>query len=47
MVEEVKNATRMVPRVVEFNVLLNGALELAMLVAYLFCLGDLDEVVEQ
>ncbi|KAL6161231.1 hypothetical protein ACJQWK_08203 [Exserohilum turcicum] len=46
MAEEVKNATRVVPRVIQISVLLNGTLGLAMLVAYLFCLGNLDDVVE-
>ncbi|KAF3038701.1 hypothetical protein E8E12_008855 [Didymella heteroderae] len=47
LAEEVRNATKMVPRVIQFSVLLNGTLGLAMLIAYLFCLGGLDEVVEQ
>ena len=47
MAEEVKNATKVVPRAIQISVLLNGTLGLAMLIAYLFCLGNLDEVVEQ
>jgi choline transport protein len=46
MAEEVKNASRVVPRAIQISVLLNGTLGLAMLVAYLFCLGNLDDVVE-
>ncbi|KAH7554723.1 hypothetical protein BM1_07384 [Bipolaris maydis] len=45
--EEVKNATRVIPRVIQFSVLLNGALGFAMVVAYLFCLGNLDEVLKE
>ena len=47
MAEEVKNATKVVPRAIQIRVLLNGTLGLATLIAYLFCLGNLDEVVEQ
>ena len=47
MAEEVKNASRVVPRAIQISVLLNGTLGLAMLVAYLFCLGNLDTVLEQ
>ena len=46
MAEEVKNASKVLPRAILISVLLNGTLGLAMLVAYLFCLGDLDDVVE-
>lgn len=46
MAEKVKNATKVVPRAIQISVLLNGTLVLAMLIAYLFCLGDLDDVVE-
>lgn len=46
MAEEVKNATKVVPRAIQISVLLNGTLGLAMLIAYLFCLGDLNDVVE-
>ena len=47
MAEEVKNASKVVPRAIQISVLLNGTLGLAMLVAYLFCLGNLDTVLEQ
>ncbi|KAI5377396.1 hypothetical protein J4E82_003848 [Alternaria postmessia] len=46
MAEEVKNASKVVPRAIQISVLLNGTLGLAMLIAYLFCLGDLDDVLE-
>jgi choline transport protein len=46
MAEEVKNASRVVPRAIQISVLLNGALGLAILTTYLFCLGDLDEVIK-
>jgi L-asparagine transporter-like permease len=44
MAEEVKNASKVVPRAIQISVLLNGALGLAMLTAFLFCLGNLDDV---
>ncbi|KAF3005203.1 hypothetical protein E8E13_010824 [Curvularia kusanoi] len=47
MAEEVKNATKVVPRAIQISVLLNGTLGLAMLIAYLFCLGDLGDVIQQ
>ncbi|KAI4688979.1 hypothetical protein J4E81_007696 [Alternaria sp. BMP 2799] len=46
MAEEVKNASKVVPRAIQISVFLNGALGLAMMVAYLFCLGDLNDVLE-
>jgi choline transport protein len=46
MAEEVKNASRVVPKAIQISVLLNGALGLAMLTAYIFCLGDLGQVLE-
>lgn len=46
MAEEVRNASKVVPRVILISVLLNGTLGLAMLIAYLFCLGDLGDVLE-
>ncbi|EUC43273.1 hypothetical protein COCMIDRAFT_38752 [Bipolaris oryzae ATCC 44560] len=45
--EEVKNATRVIPRVIQFSVLLNGTLGFAMIVAYLFCFGNLDELIKE
>ena len=46
MSEEIENPQRNVPRVIVFGVLLNGALGFAMLIAVLFCLGDLDAILE-
>ncbi|RWA12218.1 hypothetical protein EKO27_g2898 [Xylaria grammica] len=46
MSEEIRNATRVVPRAIMISIVLNGALGFAMMVAYLFCLGDLDAVLE-
>lgn len=41
MSEEIKSASTTVPRAILFSILINGSLGFAMLVAYLFCLGDL------
>lgn len=46
MAEEIKKATTVVPRAVLISIGLNGTLGLAMLMAYMFCLGDLDAVLE-
>ncbi|KAF2794551.1 putative GABA permease [Melanomma pulvis-pyrius CBS 109.77] len=46
MAEEIKNASTVVPRAIIFSILLNGILGFAMLLAYLFCLGDLEAVLE-
>lgn len=46
MAEEVKDASRVIPRAIQISVLLNGTLGLAILTAYLFCLGNLDDVVK-
>ncbi|KAH8707012.1 amino acid/polyamine transporter I [Phaeosphaeriaceae sp. PMI808] len=46
MSEEVKNASKVVPRAILISVFLNGALGLAMTVAYLFCLGDLQDLLD-
>ena len=44
MLEEVKNAALIVPQSMVLGVLINGALGFAMLVAMLFCLGDIDKI---
>lgn len=44
MSEEIKDASTVVPRAVLISIVLNGSLGFAMLVAYIFCLGNLDEV---
>lgn len=46
MAEEIKNASTVVPRAILITIILNGVLGFAMLLAYLFCLGDLDAVLE-
>ncbi|GAW20532.1 hypothetical protein ANO14919_100400 [Xylariales sp. No.14919] len=42
MSEEIQNAAVIVPRAMVFSVLLNGALGFGILVAILFCLGDVE-----
>lgn len=44
MSEEIENPAKNVPLAMLFGVLLNGSLGLAMLIAILFCLGNLDAV---
>lgn len=44
MAEEIKNASTVVPRAMLLSIVLNGMLGFAMLLAYLFCLGDLGGV---
>ena len=44
MAEEIKKASTIVPRAMLTGLLLNGVLGFAMLIAYLFCLGDLAAV---
>lgn len=44
MSEEINNATVIVPRAMIFSISLNGLLGLGMLIATLFCLGDVDKV---
>lgn len=46
MAEEIKRATIVVPRAVLISIILNGILGFAMLMAYLFCLGDLNAALE-
>ncbi|EDN97926.1 hypothetical protein SS1G_12781 [Sclerotinia sclerotiorum 1980 UF-70] len=42
--EEIKKASIVVPRAMLSGLILNGVLGFAMMIAYLFCLGDLDDV---
>lgn len=42
MAEEIHNAAIIIPRTMILNVLINGALGLAMIIAVLFCAGNLD-----
>ena len=44
MSEEVKNAALVVPHSMILSVLINGVLGLAMLIAVLFCLGDISKI---
>ncbi|APA06522.1 hypothetical protein sscle_02g012920 [Sclerotinia sclerotiorum 1980 UF-70] len=44
MSEEIKKASIVVPRAMLSGLILNGVLGFAMMIAYLFCLGDLDDV---
>ncbi len=44
MSEEVRNAALVVPRSMIFSILINGVLGFAMLVAMVFCLGNIDEI---
>ena len=41
MSEEIQNAALNVPRAIFASVLINGALGFAMILALLFCLGDI------
>lgn len=44
MSEEIKRASIVVPRAMLSGLILNGILGFAMMIAYLFCLGNLDDV---
>jgi choline transport protein len=44
MSEEIKNASRVVPGAMIFSLIMNGLLGFGMLLAILFCLGDVDTV---
>ncbi|KAI0478677.1 putative GABA permease [Xylariaceae sp. FL0804] len=46
MSEEIKNASTIVPRAIIISITINGILGFAMLIAYLFCLGDLTAVLD-
>jgi choline transport protein len=41
MAEEIKNASTVIPKAIMISIFLNGTIGFAMLIAYLFCLGDL------
>ena len=45
MSEEIENAAVNVPRAIYTTMILNGSTGLAMLIAVLFCMGDLDSVI--
>lgn len=44
MAEEVESATIAVPRAILLSVLINGCLGFGVLIAVLFCLGNIDDV---
>ena len=44
MSEEIKNASVVVPRAMVFSIMLNGIMGFGMLLAVLFSLGDVDNV---
>ncbi|KAI0120315.1 amino acid/polyamine transporter I [Hypoxylon sp. NC0597] len=46
MAEEIKDASTTVPRAIMISIVLNGVLGFAMMLAYLFCLGELEAVLE-
>ncbi|KAI0403900.1 putative GABA permease [Xylaria palmicola] len=46
MAEEIRNASTVVPQAIIISIVLNGLLGFGMTIAYLFCLGDLDAVLE-
>lgn len=46
MSEEIKNASTIVPHAIIVSIVFNGILGFAMLLGYLFCLGDLVEVLD-
>lgn len=43
MAEEVANARRVIPRAIMLSIAINGSLGFGMLIAVLFCMGDLDD----
>ena len=45
MSEEIENAALNVPRAIFTTMILNGATGFAMLIAVLFCLGDIDTII--
>lgn len=46
MAEETQNAPKIVPISIMFSIVLNGVLGFAMLIASLFCLGNLEDAIE-
>ena len=44
-VEEIKNASTVVPKSIVISILLHGTLGFVMLIAYLFCMEDLEQVI--
>lgn len=46
MAEEVHNAQKVIPISLMFSILINGVLGFGMLIAALFCLGDLEDAIQ-
>lgn len=46
MSEEIQNAAIVVPRTIIWGITVNGMIGLAMYIAVLFCLGDLESITE-
>lgn len=46
MSEEIKNAALNIPRAIMFSLYLNGALGFAMVVAFMYALGDLGDAID-
>lgn len=46
MAEEVQNAPVVIPRAILFSVIINGAFGFAMVIALLFCLGNLEAALQ-
>lgn len=44
MSEEINNASTVVPQAIIVSIVFNGIMGFAMLIGYLFCLGNLDDV---
>lgn len=42
MAEEVANSSRAIPRAIMLSIVINGTLGFGMLIAVLFCMGDLE-----
>ncbi|KAG8169214.1 hypothetical protein KVR01_001963 [Diaporthe batatas] len=47
MAEEIRNASVVIPRSILTGITINGSLGLAMLIAMLFCMGDIDAALEE
>lgn len=46
MSEEVQNASKNVPRSMILSLVINGVLSLGMLLAVLFCMGDINDAIQ-
>ena len=45
MAEEIRNASVVVPRAVITSLVLNGSMGFAMVIAYVFCMGDVEATI--